>query len=115
MKKQFVIKSERVLNQITHLIYKKVYNKTFSIWQDDYKVEVLNLVKGNLSQIIVYSDYRLISKCVIDTVWEVISEYENKYGDCVYGLIGSRPYLCKDNTTWLTMPVIEITVRAKEN
>jgi hypothetical protein len=54
-------------------------------------------------------------KCVIDTVWEVVDEYEKKYGNCICGLIDTRPYLASDNETWLHMPVIEIAVRRMED
>lgn len=116
MKKQSVIKSERVLNQVSKLIFKKVCGRVYSIWGSTYKVEIEDWVKGNIKHIIVSSPaHHLMMKCVIDTVWEVVDEYEKKYGNCVCGLIDTRPYLASDNETWLHMPVIEIAVCRKEN
>lgn len=111
MKKKAVIKSEKSLSLITGLIKKKVYNKVFSIYGDAYSVNTEEVIKGQLNRIIVSSRYHMLTKSAMDSVWEIIDEYENKYDNCVFGIIDTRPYLDSNGEIWLHEPVIEITVR----
>lgn len=114
MKKKAVIKSEKSLSLITGLIKKKVYNKVFSIYGDTYFVNTEEVIKGQINRIIVSSRYHMLTKLAMDSVWEIIDEYENKYDNCVFGLIDTRPYFVSDNEIWLHEPVVEITVRIYE-
>lgn len=115
MKKQLVIKSERGLNIVTNLIAKKLSNKLSAIWDDTYTVSVQDEIFGKSMQIIITPSHHMIFKCFIDTVWEIIDEYEKKYNhNCITPLITTRPYLANDNRTWLHTPVVEINLRVME-
>ena len=46
----------------------------------------------------------------IDTIREVVDKYKAKYYG-IYYIMKTRPYLAKDNKTWLYSPVIEINIR----
>lgn len=109
MKKQLVIKSERGLNTVTNIIASKV-RCALSIY-DGVNVSVEEYVKGDIKQITVWFDYHMLCFPCIDRLREVTDAYEEKYGDCVYATIQTRPYLASDHKTWLSMPVVEITVR----
>lgn len=115
MKKQAVIKSERSLNMVTNLYAKKIANSIscFSY----YQVKKEECVKGSINHIVILSEEsHMLTKSVIDSVWEVVDEMEKKYDSyCVCATIQTRPYLTKDGSTFLHQPVIEIIVRVKED
>ena len=113
MKKLAVIKSERGLKMVTNLIAKKVSNKI--AFADSYHVEVEEYLKGRINHVVIKADHHMLFKCVIDSIWEVVDEYEAKYDShFICALITTRPYLTTDGKDWLHMPVVEIGVRIKD-
>lgn len=113
MKNLAVIKNVRSLKRVTNLIESKVRGHVAYLSNHNVKSE--EWVEGSTYRIIVTNDYHIITKTVIDEVWEVINEYEKKYdSDCVYGTIQTAPYLTKSGD-FLHEPTIEIIVRIKED
>ena len=106
------INSERSLKMVTNLLAKKLVKKV-EIFKN-YHVETEEWVKGYLNHIVIWGDSRMLKKSVIDTAWEIIDEYEEKYESmCICGTIQTKPYLLEDGYT-LHMPIIEICVRVWE-
>lgn len=106
------INSERSLKQVTSLFAKKLVNKVAIF--EYYHVETEEWVKGSINHVVIWGDSHMLTKAVIDTAWEIIDEYEEKYESmCICGTIQTKPYLTKDGYT-LHMPVIEICVRIWE-
>lgn len=107
-----VIKSERGLNNVTKLVYEKVTNAVSIYGGYNAKREVY--INGKINQITIASDYHCFTKPVIDSVWEVINEYQNKYVDgSIYGLIGTSPYFTAKGDM-LHEAVIYITIKRVE-
>lgn len=112
MKKLAVIKSERAMNQVTKIMVKKLRNKV-AIYHS-YEVSVEEYLKGRINHIVIKSKSHMLTKVACDSAWEVIDEYEAKYGQCIYGTIQTRPYYTSDGKYELHQPVIEIGVRVYE-
>ena len=113
MKNLAIIKSERSLNMVTNLYAKKVKNAVY--FYDSVHVDVEDFLKGKIKNIVVWCDHHMMFFPVIDSVREVIDEVEKKYDSyCVVASFQTKPYLAKDNETWLSMPVIEISFRVKQ-
>ncbi len=107
-----VIKSERSLNNVTKLVNEKVSN-VVSVY-GGYNVNREVYINGKINQIIVASDHHFLTKPVIDSVWKVIGEYQEKYVDgSIYGIIETRPYFTP-NGDMLHGAVIGITIKIIE-
>ena len=109
---QKVIKSERGLNNVTKLIYEKVTNAVSVYGGYNAKREVY--INGKINQIIIASVHHFLTKPVIDSVWVVINEYQQKYVDgSIYGIIETRPYFTAEGDM-LHGAVITITIKRVE-
>jgi hypothetical protein len=52
----------------------------------------------------------LFSFAELDVIRMVVDKYKEKYNGITYSM-QTRPYLAKDNETWLHYPVMEINIR----
>ena len=81
----------------------------------NYHVDQEDYLKGKINHIVIWADSRMLTKPAIDTAFEVIDKYQEKYESmCICGTIQTRPYLMSDGVTFLHMPVIEVGVRIYE-
>ena len=111
--KQLTIKSSRGLSMVSKVLETKLRNKVAIF--EDYEVKNQEWLKGIINRIVIRSKYHMLTKSVIDYVWEVIDEYEAKYDThCICATIQTAPYLTNDGSDWLHEPTIEITLRVKE-
>ena len=111
--KKLVIKSKSSRNRVANLIAKKI-RSAVSIYSNAPVVEVeeqgisytIISVKANEN-----TSFRMLTFAEIDTVREVVDIYKEKYeyGRISYSMQGGQ-YLAQDGETWLSMPVMEISI-----
>ena len=97
---------------VSNLVNEKVINKV-AIYSD-YNVKLQEVIKGEINRVVIRSNWHIITKTIIDSVWEVVDEYSKKYdNNCIYATIQSAPYLTKSGD-FLHEPTIEITIRVAQ-
>ena len=113
MKKQ-VIKTAAVQTRIANLVVTKV-NNAVSFFGEAPVAEISEICSCSAYKtIVVKNEYsHMLTFAEIDTIREAIDPIIKKYQGCGYTM-QTMPYISKDNSTTLHMPVIEITIRRYE-
>lgn len=108
--KSLPIKSRRGKNTIASLINKKVKNY-MTIFRDAPTVE-MEEVCPQYTLIRVFNEHsHMLTFAEIDNVREAVDPYIKNHRGDIYYTMQTKPYLGTDGETWLSMPVMEITVR----
>lgn len=107
MKKTILTKS--VQTRIANRIEKEV-REALSIYSQPSEVSKNKEVGSWWREIVCDPKDTMLTFAEIDTIREVVDKYVAKYYGISYS-IHTRPYLAKDNETWLHSPVMEINIR----
>lgn len=108
MKKTILTKSvqTRVANRIENEV-REALNRIFS---EPAEVSKNKEVETWWREIVCNPNDTQFAFAEIDTIREIVDKYKAKYHG-IYYLMETRPYLAKDNETWLYFPVMEINIR----
>lgn len=108
MKKTILTKSvqTRVANRIENEV-REALNSTYSQPAGVSKNKEVGIY---WREIVCNPKDTFMSFAEIDTIRKVVDKYKAKYHGINYTM-GTRPYLAKDNETWLHSPVMEINIR----
>ena len=108
MKKTILTKS--VQTRVANRIEKEVREALNRIFSEPAEVSKNKEVGTWWREIVCDPKDTMFSFAEIDTIREVVDKYVAKYHGISYSM-HTRPYLAKDNETWLHSPVMEINIR----
>lgn len=111
MKKTILTKS--VQTRVANRIEKEVREALNSIFSQPSEVSKNKEVGSYWREIVCNPKDMMMTFAEIDTIREVVDKYKAKYHGISYSM-HTRPYLAKDNETWLHSPVMEINIRRYE-
>lgn len=109
MNKQHIIASASAHTRITNLVVSKIKGSV-SIFSDTPTVEVESKTSYYQNIVVKNEQTHMLTFAEIDRVREAVDGYCKKYRGMFYTM-QTRPYLSKDGSTWLHMPVMEICIR----
>ena len=108
MKKTILTKS--VQTRIANRIEKEVREALNRIFQEPAEVSKNKEVGSYWREIVCDPKDTILTFAETDVIRMVVDKYTAKYHGIHYS-INTRPYLAKDNKTWLHSPVMEINIR----
>ena len=109
MNKQHIIASASAHTRITNLVVSKIKGAV-SVFSDAPTVEVESKTSYYQTIVVKNEQTHMLTFAEIDRVREVVDGYCKKYRGMFYTM-QTRPYLSKDGSTMLHMPVMEICIR----
>lgn len=109
--KKLVIKTQAGKNRVANIIAKEIRGAV-SFFSDAPTVKVEETCDMYTTISIYNERSHMLTFCEIDEVRQAVDQYKDRYE---YGTIGytmqTKPYLSKDGKFFLSMPVMEISVR----
>lgn len=109
MTQQHIISSASAHTRITNLVVSKIKGAV-SFFSDAPTVEVDSKTSYYQNIVVKNENTHILTFAEIDIVREIVDCYCKKYRGMFYTM-QTRPYLSKDGSTMLHMPVMEICIR----